>query len=186
MPMLFRNETSFLSYFLEVIRFHLLKANFHTFYSQQQDILWKLYRKCQLPEIKSDKNLIDDFYEVTGAINCYTVSTCNEYLSRWNRIFKNALTTTPLDWSITQIELEGIVYSKTTSRHLERTINKLLMNCNVELAEYAYKIWRAETPLCPCRVETESFLLYLFLSPLYEQWVRRIGPNADDRIARKK
>ena len=102
MPMLFRNETSFLSCFLEVIRFHLLKASFHTFYSQQQDILWKLYRKCQLPEIKSDKNLIDDFYKVTGAINCYTVSTCNEYLrSRWNRIFKNALTTTPLDWSIT-------------------------------------------------------------------------------------
>ena len=131
--------------------------------SQQQDILWKLYRKCQLPEIKSDKNLIDDFYKVTGAINCYTVSTCNEYLrSRWNRIFKNALTTTPLDWSITQIELEGIAYPKTTSRHLERTINKLLLNCNVELAEYAYKIWRAETPLCLCRVEAESVTHYLF------------------------
>ena len=106
--------------------------------SQQQDILWKLYRKCQLPEIRSNKNLIDDFYKVTGAINCYMVSTCNEYLrSRWNRIFKNALTTTPLDWSITQIELEGIAYPKTTSRHLERTINKLLLNCNEELAEYA-------------------------------------------------
>ena len=66
--------------------------------SQKQDILWKLYRKCQLPEIKSDKNLIDDFYQVTGAINCYRVSTCNEYLrNRLNRIFKNALTTTPLD-----------------------------------------------------------------------------------------
>ena len=65
--------------------------------SQQQDILWKLYLKCQLPERKSDKNLIDDFYKVTGATNCYTVSTCNEYLrSRWNRIFKNALTTTTL------------------------------------------------------------------------------------------
>ena len=139
--------------------------------SQQQDILWKLYQKCQLPEIKSDKNLIDDFYKVTGAINCYTVSTCNEYLrSRWNRIFKNALTTTPLDWSITQIELEGIAYPKTTSRHLERTINKLLLNCNVELAEYAYKIWRAETPLCPCRVEAESVTHYLFFCPLYEQF----------------
>ena len=139
--------------------------------SQQQDILWKLYRKCQLPEIKSDKNLIDDFYKVTGAINCYTVSTCNEYLrSRWNRIFKNALTTTPLDWSITQIELEGIAYPKTTSRHLERTINKLLLNCNVELAEYAYKIWRAESPLCPCRVEAESVTHYLFFCPLYEQF----------------
>ena len=138
---------------------------------QQQDILWKLYRKCQLPEIKSDKNLIDDFYKVTGAMNCYTVSTCNEYLrSRWNRIFKEALTTTPLDWSITQIELKGITYPKTTSRHLERTINKLLLNCNVELAKYAYKIWRAETPLCPCRVEAESVTHYLFFCPLYEQF----------------
>ena len=98
-------------------------------------------------------------------------ATCNEYLrSRWNRIFKNALTTTPLDWSITQIELEGIAYPKTTSRHLERTINKLLLNCNVELAEYAYKIWRAETPLCPCRVEAESVTHYLFFCPLYEQF----------------
>ena len=48
--------------------------------SQQQDSLWKLYRKCQLPKIKSDKNLIDDFNKVTGAMNCYTMSTCNEYL----------------------------------------------------------------------------------------------------------
>ena len=38
--------------------------------SQQQDILWELYRKCQLPEIKSHKNLIDDFYKSseTGVI----------------------------------------------------------------------------------------------------------------------
>ena len=54
-----------------------------------------------LPEMKSDKKLIDDFSKVTGATNCYTVSSCYEYLrSRWNRIFKNALTTTPLNWSM--------------------------------------------------------------------------------------
>ena len=42
------------------------------------------------------------------------MSTCHAYLkSRWNRKPKNALTTIPLDWSITQIELEGIVYPKT-------------------------------------------------------------------------
>ena len=54
------------------------------------------------------KNLIDDFHKVADATNCYTVSTCHEYLrSRWSRILKNALTTTPLDWSIPQTELEG-------------------------------------------------------------------------------
>ena len=91
---------------------------------------------------KKNKNLIDDFYKVTGATNCYTVSTCHEYLrSRWNSIFKNALTTTPLDWPITQIEWKGVAYPKTTSRHLERTTNKLLLNCNVELAQDAYKLW---------------------------------------------
>ena len=126
----------------------------------------KLYRKCQLPEIKSDKNFINGFYEVTGATNFYTVSVCLEYLrSRWNRIFKNALTTTSTDWSITQNELEGIAYPKTTSRHLERTINKFLFNCNVEPTENAYQIWRAETPLCTCRVDTEPVLHYLFFSP---------------------
>ena len=77
--------------------------------SQQQDKLLKMYRNCQLPEIKSDKNLTDDFYKVTGAKDCYTVSSCHRYLrSRWNRKFKNTLKTTPMDWSITQIGLEGI------------------------------------------------------------------------------
>ena len=137
--------------------------------SQQQDFLRKLYPKCQLPEIKSDKN--HNFYKVTGATKCNTVSTCHELLrSRWNRIFQNAVATTPLDWSITHIESQGIAYSKTTSRHLERTINKLFLNCNVKRAEYAFKIWRAETPLCPCRVDTESVLHYLFFCSLYEQF----------------
>ena len=48
--------------------------------SQHQDILWQLYRKCQLPEIRTDKSLIDDFCKVTGATNGYTVSSCHEYL----------------------------------------------------------------------------------------------------------
>ena len=52
-----------------------------------------------------------------------------------------------MDWSITLIELEGIAYPKTTSRHLERTNNELVSYCNVELEEYAYKDWQAETPL---------------------------------------
>ena len=77
--------------------------------SQQQDILWKLCLKCQLPEIQNDKNFINGFYEVTGATNCYTVSTSHEYLrSRWNRMFKKALRTIPLDWSTPQIELKGL------------------------------------------------------------------------------
>ena len=90
---------------------------------------------------KSDKNLIDYFYKVTGGTICYTVSTYHEYLrSRWNIIFKNALTTTPLDWSITQIESERISYPKTTSRRLKRIINMLLVNFDVDLAECVQKL----------------------------------------------
>ena len=100
------------------LQIDIITIKFGVKLSQHQDILWELYRKCQLLEIKTDKNLIDDLCKVTGATNGYTVSTCREYLkSRWNRLFKNALTATPLDWSITEIELDGIVYPKTTSRH---------------------------------------------------------------------
>ena len=43
------------------LRIDIINFKFGIKLSQQQDILWKLYQKCQLPEIESKKNLIDDF-----------------------------------------------------------------------------------------------------------------------------
>ena len=131
--------------------------------SQQQDILWKLYRKCQLAELKSDK--IDDFSKVASATNCYTVSTCHEYLRSNGTEYSRSRSRLPL-WNGRSLKLNWkIAYPKMTNRHLERLIYKLFLIFNVELAEYAYKTWRAETPLCPCRVDTESVLHYLFFAP---------------------
>ena len=59
---------------------HIIIIKFGNNLSQQMDVLWKLYRKCQLPGIKSDQKFIDDFYKVIGPPNCYTVSTGHEYL----------------------------------------------------------------------------------------------------------
>ena len=108
------------------LQIDIITIKFGIMRSQQQDILWKLYRKCQFTELKSDK--IDDFSKVASATNCYTVSTCHEYLrSRWNRIFKKSLTTTPLEWSITQIELEDCL-SKNDKQTPRKTYQQALFD----------------------------------------------------------
>ena len=95
-------------------------------------------------------------------------------------VFKNALTTTPLEWTITQSELYWIAFQNTTSRHLEITMNKLTSICNVELAKYAYKICRAETLLYTFRVDTKSVLHYIFFGLRTSRFVR---PNKPQRIS---
>ena len=73
------------------LQIDIINIKFGMKLSQQLDILlWNLCRKCQLPELKMKKNLIDDFYRVTGETNCYTVSTSHEYLRRvWNQFVEN-------------------------------------------------------------------------------------------------
>ena len=48
------------------LHFHIINFKFEIKLSQQQDIMRKLYQKSQMQEIKTDKNLIDNFCQVTG------------------------------------------------------------------------------------------------------------------------
>ena len=51
------------------LQLDIITIKFRIKVSQQQDILWKMHQKCQLPERKSDKNPINYFHKVTGATN---------------------------------------------------------------------------------------------------------------------
>ena len=50
-----------------------ITVNFGINLSRHLDIMWKLCRKCQLTEMKTDKKLIDVFFKVRGATNGFTV-----------------------------------------------------------------------------------------------------------------
>ena len=89
---------------------------------------------------------------------------------RWINIFSSPLKSTPLDLFINEIELDEIIFPKHVNRRLELTKNKLLVNCNVELAKYAFNIWRAESCLCHCWKDTESVAHYLFFCPQFDQY----------------
>ena len=131
-----------------LIRTDVISINFGIKLSMCSDSLHQSYLKSQLSEIRTDRKLVDPFYRTTGTTGTYTKSTCPSYVKkRLSNIFKNPLTSTPLDPFINEVEF---AFPKHANRRLELTINKLLLNCNVELAEYAHNIWRAESPLCQC------------------------------------
>ena len=65
-------------------------------------------QNSQLSEIRTDKNLVDQFYRTTGTTGAHTKTTCLSYLKkRWNNIFRSPLTSTPLEPFINEIELGG-------------------------------------------------------------------------------
>ena len=124
--------------------------------------LHQRYLNSQQPEIRTDRKLVDQFYRITGTAGTYTKSTCLSYVKkRWNNVFRNPLTSNPLGPFINEVDLDGITFPKHANRRLELTINKLLLNCIVELSDYAYNIWRPESPLCQCRKDTQYVLLSL-------------------------
>ena len=124
--------------------------------------LQQRYQNNQLAEIRTDRNLVDQFYRIAGTTGTFTKSMCLSYVKkRWNNIFRSPLTSTLLDPFINEIELHGITIPKHANTRLELTLNKLLLTCNVELAKYACNIWRAESSLCQCRNDTESVAHYL-------------------------
>ena len=139
--------------------------------SMCNDSLHQRHLNSQLPEIRTDSNLVDQINRFTGTPGAYTKSACLSYVTkRWNNIFRSPLTSTPLDIFYNEVELDGITFPKHVNRRLELTINKLLLNCKMELVEYAYNIWRAESPLYQCRKDTESVAHYLFFCPLFEHY----------------